>query len=89
MVRLFVRHEVADFEDWKEVYDDFDDRRREMGVKDDAVFQAATDPTDVTVWHDFQSLDDARSFADSDDLEEAMDDAGVRGQPSIWFTEPV
>jgi len=87
MVRMFVRHRVDDFSDWKDVYDEFDDKRREMGVKDDAVFQAADDGSDVTVWHDFESLDTAKEFARSSELRNAMDDAGVAGEPTIWFTE--
>lgn len=87
MVRMFVRHRVDDFSDWKDVYDEFDEKRREMGVKDDAVFQAAGDATDVTVWHDFESLNAAKQFAESDELREAMDDAGVTSDPTIWFTE--
>lgn len=87
MVRMFARHPVADFGKWKRVYDDFDEERTEMGVEDDAVFQAVDDPNDVTVWHDFETMDDAREFADSDRLREVMGEAGVAGEPTIWFTE--
>ncbi|HSR42620.1 MAG TPA: hypothetical protein VLL48_10620, partial [Longimicrobiales bacterium] len=80
-------HRVDDFAEWKDVYDDFDAKRKKMGVKDDQVFQAADDATDVTVWHDFESLDSAKSFAKSNELREAMEDAGVTGDPTIWFTE--
>lgn len=87
MVRMFIRHPVEDFESWKQVYDDFDDERQELGVTDDAVFQAVENPKDVTVWHDFEDLDSARSFARSDRLREAMEEAGVAGEPTVWFTE--
>lgn len=88
MVRMFVRHPVDDFDSWKTVYDDFDEERKGMGVKGQAVFQAVDDPNDVTAWHDFETMDDARSFADSDRLGEAMERAGVAGEPTVWFTEP-
>lgn len=88
MIRMFARHIVDDFDAWKEVYDDFDDERKEMGVKGDGVYQTVDDPNDVTVWHDFKNLEAARSMADSDRLREIMDRAGVSGEPTIWFTEP-
>lgn len=88
MTRMFARHTVEDFTQWKRVYDDFDDTRREMGVEDDAVFQSTDDPSDVTIWHDFEDPESARSFAESDELRGAMKEAGVAGEPTIWFTEP-
>lgn len=86
MVRMFVRHPVEDFDSWKEVYDDFDEERRGMGVVGDAVFQSVDDPEDVTVWHDFENEETARAFAASDRLREVMGEAGVAGDPDIWFT---
>ena len=88
MVRLFIRHNVADYEAWRKVYDDFDAQRRPMGVTDDAVFQAIDDPNDVTAWHDFSSADAARAFASSEELKEAMQHAGVQGEPQLWFVSP-
>ncbi len=89
MIRMFVRHPVTDFAMWKQAYDDFDDERKGMGVTGDAVFQSASDPNDVTAWHDFATLDEARSFSESDRLREVMTSAGVGGEPQIWFTTQV
>ncbi len=88
MVRLFVRHNVGDYEAWRKAYDEFDAQRRPMGVTDDAVFQAIDNPNDVTVWHDFDSADAARAFASSQELKDAMQHAGVQGQPQVWFVSP-
>jgi hypothetical protein len=85
MVRLFVRHNVNDYAAWRKVYDEFDEQRRPMGVTDDAVFQSIDDPNDVTVWHDFDSAEAARAFVSSDELGNAMENAGVKGEPQIWF----
>jgi hypothetical protein len=85
MVRLFVRHNVEDYEAWRGVYDEFDAQRRPMGVKGDAVFQSVDDPNDVTIWHDFDSGDAARAFVSSQELRDAMQRAGVQGEPQVWF----
>jgi hypothetical protein len=89
MVRLFVRHPVADFATWKQAYDDFTPERGGMGVRDHAVYQSTEDPNDVTVWHDFDSLESAHSFMGSARLKEVMEAAGVAGEPILWFTNPV
>ena len=87
MVRMFVRHTVADFTRWREQYDAFDAERRGMGVAGHAFYQSADAETDITVTHDFATLDAAKSFASSTRLQEVMSRAGVTGQPSIWFTK--
>lgn len=86
MIRLFVRHEVEDFDNWKEAYDAFDAERREWGVQGDAVFRDSEHPNAVTVWHDFVDADAAGEFAGSRRLRDVMERAGVVGEPEIWFT---
>lgn len=86
MATLFVRHKVKDFGTWKSAYDDFDHDRQSMGVTGHGVYQADGDPNDVTVYHDFESMDAAKSFAASARLKEAMEAAGVVGAPDMWFT---
>ena len=85
MVRMFVRHSVTDYNTWRKVYDVFDDERRTMGVVGAAVFRGADDGNDVTAWHDFATLDEAKAFAVWPRLKEAMGEAGVAGEPQIWL----
>ena len=86
MVRLFVRINVADYETWRGVYDQFYAQRVDMGVLGAAAFQLVDDPNDVTVWHDFETDEVARAFVSSDALRNVMQRAGVQGEPQIWFT---
>jgi hypothetical protein len=86
MVRLFVRINVADYETWRKVYDQFYGERVAMGVMGAAAFQLVDDPNDVTVWHDFETAEVARAFVSSDPLRNVMQRAGVQGEPQIWFT---
>ena len=86
MARLFVRHKVNDYPKWRKVYDDFGATRTKMGEVGDWVFQLAGDPNDVTVIHDFDSVDKAKAFMESSELRETMGNAGVAGKPDIWIT---
>jgi len=85
MTRIFVRHQVNDYEAWRKVYDDFD--REALGVTAHVVYRGVDDPNDVTVSHDLESPDAAKRFLESPELGEAMQRAGVAGEPTIWITE--
>jgi hypothetical protein len=85
MVRLFIRHNVADYQAWRQAYDDFGEQQRALGVKDEAVYQSIDNPNDVTVWHDFETAEEAKAAVGSDELKNAMQNAGVEGEPEIWF----
>jgi len=85
-VRMFARHEVADYGAWRKVYDAFAPTQKKMGVIFKAVYRSTDNPNDVTVVHDFHSLEKAKTFAASPELKNAMENAGVKGPPQIWFT---
>jgi hypothetical protein len=85
MVRMFVRHNVQDYEAWRKAYDELDQQRRSMGVTGDAVFQSIDDPNDVTAWHDFDTAEAARAFVASEEVRDAMQRAGVQAEPQLWF----
>jgi hypothetical protein len=88
MVRMFVRHDVADYPMWRQAYDAFDAERRLMGVISHAVYRSAEKDVDITVIHDFETLAAARAFVASQRLREVMGAAGVVSVPAIWFTNP-
>ena len=87
MVRMFIRHDVADYDAWRQGYDAFDGTRSDMGVTDHAVYRSIDDPNNVTVTHDFADADAARTFTSSPELHSVMQKAGVEGEPIIWFTQ--
>ena len=86
MATLFVRHTVADYAAWRRIFDDFAPTQKALGVTDTAVYQGADNANDITVTHDFATLEAAKAFAGSQELKAAMHDAGVSSAPSIWFT---
>ena len=87
MARLFVRHPVTDFSTWHVAYKNSFDFQKANGVTAEGVFQNTDDPKDVTVFHDFATVDEAKAFAANDELKAIMQNAGVAGPPTIWITE--
>ncbi len=87
MATLIVKHAVNDYGNWKKVYDEFASVRKEKGVTGASVHRIADDPDTLIVTHQFNDLETAQAFANSEELKSAMADAGVEGPPEIWFTE--
>ncbi|MFZ0323450.1 MAG: cyclase [Actinomycetes bacterium] len=87
MVRLFVRHDVQDYDKWRQGYDDNARMIADNGVRAQAVYRSVDDGNNLTVSHDFDSIEAARSFAGSDELKTAMQALGVVGHPEVWFVE--
>jgi len=89
MVTLFVRHDVEDYAKWRQGYGESADMIAGMGVRAESVYRSADDGNNVTVTHDFDSIEAARTFAAADELKAAMQALGVVGHPEIWFAERV
>lgn len=84
MIRMFARHQVADYDAWRKVYDAFD--RGSLGVRSHAIYRAVDDSNDITVWHDFDDRASAEAFVGSNELKAVMAEAGVVSAPNIWIT---
>lgn len=78
-------HPVADFDAWKEVYDEVDEARQAAGIIGHAVNRGADDANLVVVYHQAESLEALQAFASSDELKGAMQRAGVSAPPTILF----
>ena len=89
MATMFVRHKVNDYGNWKRAYDEFVSVRREHGVTGASVHRDASDSNMIIVTHQFNDVDAAMAFANSEELKSAMMDAGVAGPPEIWFSEDI
>ena len=59
------------------------------GVTAEAVYQATDNPNDVTVTHEFATLEAAQAFTRLEELRKAMQSGGVVGTPTVWFTQKV
>ena len=86
---LLIRHHVADYPAWKAVFDEQGDLRRANGSQGSRLFRNAANPNEILLLLEWDDLERARLFADSDDLREAMTRAGVTDRPNIWFLEDV
>jgi heme-degrading monooxygenase HmoA len=85
MIHVIVRHKVADYPRWKEAFDAHLNTRRAGGELGHRLFVSVEDPRDVTIVLDWDTLERAQRFAGSDELKQAMQKAGVVGEPEFQF----
>ena len=80
---------MSDYRKWRKAYDAFNKERATMGVIGHVVYQSLAKPNDITVSHDFSSINKAKSFASSPRLKEVMKSGGVTSVPKICFVKAV
>ena len=78
MPLLVVLHQVADYDAWRQVYDQSEPLQTAGGVLEDSVFRMTDDPSHVLVLRRFASADEAEAFLGSDEYRSAMARAGVK-----------
>jgi hypothetical protein len=82
-VTAMVQHRVADYGTWRKAYDEFEATQKTGGVTHQSVYRAKDDPNNLLVTHGFATTADAEAFLGGAELRDAMQQAGVQGQPRI------
>jgi quinol monooxygenase YgiN len=86
---MLVKHRVANFAEWKQVFDSMEGVRKDHGWIGSTVHRDATDPNVVVIVNHVKTLDGAKKYGASQALRDAMAKAGVQGAPEIQFLEDV
>ena len=85
MTHVLVQHKVNDYASWKVVFDEHAEFRRSAGEKACRIFHSGTDPNDLTMLMEWDSVRNAEKFFASSKLKSAMQEAGVAEEPRIQF----
>lgn len=89
MPYLLVHHRVRDYAKWKPVFDEHGRARRTAGSGGGYLLRTADDPNDLVILLEWDTLPNARKFAESEDLRETMARAGVVARPDLYFLEEI
>ena len=82
---LLIRHTVTDYERWKPAFDEQAGTRRAYGSGRERVFRNAAAPDEVVVLCEWDDLDRARFFLQSEDLHDALARADLTDRPDVWL----
>jgi heme-degrading monooxygenase HmoA len=89
MAQLFIRHKVKDYAKWKPLFDEHGAKRKAAGCKGGRLFHSEKDPTEVVILFEWEDVGKAHKFAESEDLRQTMERAGVVGKPELYFLEEI
>jgi heme-degrading monooxygenase HmoA len=89
MPSLLILNHVADYATWRSVFADLEMVRRANGSQGGQILRVSADPHAVLVLLEWDDLERARLFVDSDDLQEAIQRAGVTEEPKFWFLDDI
>ncbi len=84
---VLVRHPVADWDAWKQGFDDHESARKDAGMLGHHLNRGRDDPNMISIYLATSDLEKAKAFSSSDELREVMQDVGVTGPPEfLWMT---
>ena len=78
-------HPVRDFATWKSLFDQFEPIRKDGGELSAVVLRHAGDPNMVTIINTWDTIDIAQAFFNREELNSAMEEAGVTAPPTFVF----
>ena len=82
---VIVTHPVKDFDAWKNVFDQFEQLRKEAGELTAVVLRHQEDPNVVSVLNTWTSVEAAKTFVASEEIKKGMGEAGVTAPPTFVF----
>ena len=87
MTTVLIKHPVQDYTIWKAAFDNFSDTRKAAGEKSYHIYRTIRDQNKIVVVFEWDNVDKALAFLQSQELRTAMQQAGVTGQPDITVME--
>lgn len=84
---VLVMYKIEDFKKWKLNNENGAGTRRKRGSREAYVYSKENNPDEVVVLYNWDNLDNARQYFQSDEFKNQMEDAGLKGNPKIHYLE--
>jgi heme-degrading monooxygenase HmoA len=89
MTYALIIHKVQDYATWKQIYDEDGPNRKVKGSKGATVLRNTNDHNHLVVITEWENIDKAKNFVESDDLRITMQKARVVGRPAVFYLEEI
>lgn len=89
MTHVLLEHTVANYDEFRAIYDDAAPYRLMRGSKGARLFRSADDPNRLFILFEWDTPEKARNFAEGYGLQDAMKWASVVGEYSINILEEI
>ncbi len=87
MATLLVHHKVQDYPTWRKIFDETTLTRTRFGSTGQQVYRSPSDPNEITILTEWKDISQARAYSQSNEMKEAMQNAGVISQPDVMFLD--
>jgi heme-degrading monooxygenase HmoA len=89
VAKVIVSHHVSDYDQWYPVFKEHGEVRRTHGATGHTVTRTVEDPNQLVVVNEFATVEGAQAFMADPSLADAMQRAGVDGEPTIYLVDEV
>ncbi|WP_121064853.1 hypothetical protein [Chachezhania antarctica] len=89
MIRVYFRFRVADPVQWQNLYQENAEFRQTWGVRDHGAYRHCVDPQDITMFHDFDTMDAAGIFLADLKASGVASEVTVPEASDVWITQSI
>ena len=87
MAIVLVHFKVEDQAKWRQTFDDNAALRQSGGSAGAHIFYNASDPNDVFINFQWDSVENFQKSMANPEVQKAMAESGMTGAPEVWFIE--
>jgi len=87
MEHVLIIHEVEDYTAWKKIFDEAATIRKNAGEQSYQVLKYENEPNKIVHFSKWSSLDNAKSFFESEELIKIRKEAGVKAPEFIYLEQ--
>ena len=87
MPYLLVRLRVADYSNWKAIFDSHAGAQKRAGLRVTHIMRNADDPNEVVTLFEAETIAGAKGFVYSPEVPQSKQDSGVIDDPDIYFLD--
>jgi hypothetical protein len=84
MPYIIVRNRITDYAQWMTAWQKGASARRDGGVRNEQLFRNPGEPNEVLLLLEYETMEQARRFAASDALSEALKESGIQDR-AVYF----
>ena len=77
MAKMFGKLRLTDYDQWKPIFESMRSTRQKFGSTGEKLFRAEDNRNEVLVVVDWETVDQAKKFGESQELKDAMKRGGV------------
>ncbi|MGZ7136338.1 MAG: putative quinol monooxygenase [Methanobacterium sp.] len=84
---VLVMYKIKDFKKWKLNNENGAGTRKSKGSRDAYVYNKKNNPNELVVLYNWDDLDNARKYFESEEFKNQMEEAGLNSDPEIQYLE--